>query len=159
MAAKSNFEGEQRNALAAAERLSKRYGLSLEEAARAGLDGTLQKPKQKPSRPINVWSMGRHRAGRFAHLSETSLLAEKKRRDEAIRAAQARGLDADQRRPRQKSARVFAFSPKKRDPESHAEALISETAIPLGEIAAITGLNIFQIAGMKLKMRGRRSRA
>ncbi len=157
MAAKSSFEGERRNALAAAERLAKRYGMSLDEAA---LESPPQQRRQKPSRG---WSMRTRTAtgassGKFSHLSEAKLQAEKRRREEAIKAAQDKGLDAAERRGRKKSARVYPFRPKKRDPESHAYALLSETSIPMIEIATITGMDIYEIAGMKLKMRGKRRR-
>ena len=153
MAAKSSFEGERRNALAAAERLAKRYGMSLDEAA---MD-TPPQTRQKPPKRQKGWSMkttGGTR--RFAHLSEAQLQAEKQRREEAIKEAQEKGLDAAERRARKKSARVYRFSPKKRDPESHALALLAETSIPMVEIATITGLDIYDIAGMRLKMRGKR---
>jgi len=154
MAAKSSFEGERRNALAAAERLAKRYGMTLDEAA---MDSPPQTKQTAPRRPRG-WSMKTAGGARFAHLSEAQLQTEKKRREEAIRQAQAKGLDASERRARKKSARVYRFSPKKRDPESHAFALLSETSIPMVEIATITGLDVYEIAGMRLKMRGKRRR-
>ncbi len=155
MAAKSTFEGERRNALAAAERLARRYGMSLDEAA---LDSPPQRKQESAQTQVHPWTVYTKKSGRFAHLSEQALQAEKRRREEAIEAARERGLDASERRPKRQSARVYSFRPKMRDPESHARALLSETSIPFAEIAAITGLDIYQIVGMKLKMRGKRNR-
>ena len=39
------------------------------------------------------------------------------------------------------------------NPFSHARTLIRETSLPLREIASITGLDIYQVVGLKLKMR------
>ena len=38
-------------------------------------------------------------------------------------------------------------------PEVHAAVLLRETRLPFREVADITGLDIYDVVGMKLKMR------
>lgn len=152
LAAESPFAGERANALAAARRLADKHGMSLDEAARLGFEETPRaEPPPPPPRPRRD---AKSAAGFFFHLSEAELLAEKARRDASLRAARARGLDADERQPKPQPARRVWRSGAKRNPYSHARVLLNETSIPFAEIAAVTGLDIYQIVGMKLKMRG-----
>ena len=40
-----------------------------------------------------------------------------------------------------------------RSPYSFAKVLLSETSMPLREIVSLTGLDIYRVVGLKLKMR------
>ena len=93
---------------------------------------------------------------------------DKRRWRAAYEAARQRGLDQEEqaaeatpkRRPQQNRAR----SNRRMNPFQHARALLRETSLPLAEIAAITRLSIYQVVGLKLKMReeageARRARA
>ena len=39
------------------------------------------------------------------------------------------------------------------NPERHAAVLLRETKLPFREVAEITGLDVYKVVGMKLKMR------
>jgi hypothetical protein len=41
------------------------------------------------------------------------------------------------------------------EPYRHARVLLEETTLPIEEIADITGLDVYKVAGLKLKLRGR----
>ncbi len=89
---------------------------------------------------------------RAAHLSDLEIRRDKLRREAALRAARARGLDAD-REERPRAPARPRFGRPRRNPYAHARVLIRETRLPLREIVEITGLDIYQIVAMKLKMR------
>ena len=152
LAAKSPFDGERQNALAAAERIARRYEMSLKEAAGMAEPAAERAPTPHPS------AQGFRRSAGFAgapdgNLDATQLKAEKARWQAAVQEARERGLDRDEER---RAARAFTgrrSTFRKRDPHDHAHALLSETRIPFTEIAQITGLDIYQVVGMKLKMR------
>ncbi len=65
--------------------------------------------------------------------------------------AYRRGLDAAENRksPVQPPRR----SASKRNPYSHAKVLLKETSLPMLEICSLTGLDIYEVVGLKLKMR------
>ena len=150
VAAESPFPGERANALDAARRLAGRHGMSLQDAKR---------PTAAAVRPTRL---PRH-AGRFdvrdvadfVAYSEAKLRADKERYERALREAIERGLDEGMR-VRARAAQPDA-SPKPRgrcrSPQSFAKVLLSETSLPLGEIVSLTGLDIYRIVGLKLKMR------
>ena len=176
MAKESPFEGERRNALEAAERLAARHGLTLEEAARGGGE-PMQRRNERPARgtaadmhrqarrsfdEAEAESRARERAfaeyARFMRDVEDRNRAEKARRDEALHAAYARGLDAEERRQAERrAARDFvprrSSNTRRRNPKVHASVLLRETQLPLKEIASICGLDIWTVAGIKLKLR------
>ncbi len=152
LAAESPYEGERGNALAAAERLASQHGMTLDEAALS------EPPAPKTTEPF-MRSTKREREAASAvasviNLMEYSLRADKARRDEALREAQERGLNAAERRRAERSPQTRRQArPSKRNPEAHAEVLLAETSLPLKEIVSLTGLDIYEIVGMKLKMR------
>jgi len=151
LAAQSPYAGERANAMAAAERLSERHGMSLDEAARAGVHGT---PQRKPT-PNMVREERPQPAPRpFNHHSEDAITRAKKARDDSIAAARERGLDGGDRRGKRRASGPTWYSRARRSPDSHAQALIKETRLSIHEIADMTGLDIYQVVGMKLKMRG-----
>lgn len=162
LAAESPFEGERTNALAAAERLAKRFGLTLDEAAAGGVD---EPPPQEPPRGDDFMpddlGLGPDSLGRFAraaHLMDNFIMEDKVRREAALRAAQARGLDADELRAAVTSTVTRARSTRQRrmNPYRHAATLLRETSLSFREIASITGLDIYAVVGLKLKLRASR---
>ena len=164
MAKESPFEGERSNALEAAERMAKRHDMTLEEAARSGGEA-MQKPDQPPRarssfEEAEAESLARERA--FAEMSpfmrdmEDHAKSEKARRDQALKAAYERGLDAAERRKAERAAsrdRLIRRNGRRRNPAVHARVLLKETRLPLKEIASICGLDVWTVAGIKLKMR------
>lgn len=79
---------------------------------------------------------------------------EKRQREEAILKARQRGLDAAEREDaRRKAERQSRPSKSRRNPHTHAAVLLRETSLPFTEIAEITGLDVYSVVGMKLKMR------
>lgn len=150
LAARTPFEGERDNALAAAARLAARHGLTLEEAARgAPPEPPGRRPDPSPPPRPDAFASAFARA---VHLMDAQIALDKLRREAALRAARARGLDADAP-PAPRAARRPRFSRERRNPYSLARLLIRETSLPLREIVEITGLDIYEIVAMKLKMR------
>ena len=160
LAADSPFAGERSNALAAAERLAARNGMTLDEAA-AG--GRRQRPRQRDREEEDFSAhsgfAGTTGSGNGRHVPtwmdviDHRIYLEKARREKALQAAMARGLDADERRAKNRPFAAPTRNRRRRDPWSHARALLSETSLPLSEVVDITGLDIYQVAGLKLKMR------
>ncbi len=151
LAAESPFEGERDNAMAAAARLAEQHGMSLDEAARP--------PARPPEAPV-----GRRDESAFGSVAakfsgyfdpgERQLRADKARRDAALRDALERGLDANRRSGDDRTMRRRASSSQaQRSPRSHAHVLLAETSFSLEEIVGLTGLDIYQVVGLKLKMR------
>ena len=73
-----------------------------------------------------------------------------------MKAAYERGLDAEERRREErKASRDFQVrkNSRRRNPLVHARVLLRETHLPLAEIASICGLDVYTVAGLKLKMR------
>lgn len=158
LAAESSFQGERDNALAAAKRMAERKGLTLDEAAALRAQAGSEKPQQEAQRPPT--EAEREFASRFAtstHLMDQEIRREKARREAAMRAAKDRGLDAEERRAEERRNRQRgtnrSSSKARMNPYRHAAVLLAETSLPFREVANITGLNIYQIVGMKLKMR------
>jgi len=169
LAAESPFEGERANALAAATRLAGRYGMTLDEAA-AGGGAKEDRPRGRPrdeypdhgprsddfmADDLGFRPQSLDRFARAMHLMGNFILSDKVRREEALRAAQQRGLDAEELRKavtasvtQRKSTR-----PRRMNPDRHAATLLRETSLSFREIANITGLDIYAVVGLKLKLR------
>lgn len=152
IAAESPFSGERANALDAAKRLATRHGMTLQEAARA--------PEAVPEPPPPLHEAAREYTARemadIISLSEARLKAEKERYERALREAMARGLDGGARATAGQSGFAQARSRsngRKRDSQSYATVLLNETSLPLSEIVSLTGLDIYKVVGLKLKMR------
>lgn len=167
MAKESPFEGERTNALQAAERMAQRHDMTLEEAARSGGEG-LQKPGEQSPAPkppssfeqAEAEAAARERAfaesARFMRDMEDHARSDKARRDEALKAAYDRGLDAEERRRAERAAsrdKIVRKNGRKRNPLVHARVLLKETRLPIKEIASICGIDVHTVAGIKLKMR------
>jgi hypothetical protein len=164
MAKESPFEGERSNALEAAERMAKRHDMTLEEAARSGGEAMQKPDAPTPQRSsfeeAEAESIARERA--FAEMSqfmrdmEDHARSDKARRDEALKAAYDRGLDAAERRRAERAEgrdRLVRRNGRRRNPTVHARVLLKETRLPLEEIASICGLDLWTVVGIKLKMR------
>lgn len=148
LASRSPFPGERENALAAATRLADRHGMTLEEAARGG-------PAPAPPPDESAAAAAARAESVFAravHMMDAQLRADKARREAALRAARERGLDADEAAPRRAASRSGSRR-WRRNPYVHARVLLRETALPLNDIVDITGLDIYKVVEMKLKMR------
>jgi hypothetical protein len=151
VAAESPFAGERANALAAAGRLAARCGMTLDEAA-AG------EPPRPPVHAVDAARRARWaEAARAVRINEEAIRAEKARWEQAMQDAVARGLDRAERkaaeRARNAPRREGRMSSKGRDRFSFARVLLAETALTFREVASITGLNVYQVVGLKLKMR------
>jgi hypothetical protein len=122
--------------------------MTLEEAARTGLE---------QRQPLPTTSDGRRpdpRAAYFAYAHQQAVEREKRRWEDAVQKARERGLDGGLDAAAARSdMRPRRASKSRRDPIKHASVLLEETRLPFDEIADITGLSIYAIVGMKLKMR------
>ena len=93
---------------------------------------------------------------KFIRNAEVRARSDKARHEEALKAAYGRGLDAEERRREErKTARDFQTpkNSRRRNPIVHARVLIRETRLPISEIASICDLDVYTVAGLKLKMR------
>lgn len=151
LAARTPFPGERDNAIAAAERLAARHGMTMAEAA--AHDGMPRAEAEPPPPPVDPFWAG---IVRSAHLTDAFIAADKRRREEALRAARARGLDEDlqrlHRRPPPRPSRM-SRQRERRSPAALARVLINETSLSLRAIAEITGLDIYAVTSLKLKLR------
>jgi len=169
LAAESPFEGERANALAAATRLAGRYGMTLDEAA-AGGGANEDRPRGRPrdeypdhgprsddfmSDDLGFRPQSLDRFARAMHLMDNFILSDKVRREEALRAAQQRGLDAEELRKAVTASVTQRKSTRQRrmNPDRHAATLLRETSLSFREISNITGLDIYAVVGLKLKLR------
>jgi len=148
LAAESPFEGERRNALAAATRLAKRHGMSLEEAAVGG-----GSPYQNAEPPASEAANGVQVFAHSLHLMDYYLHVDKIRRDEALKAARQRGLVTDAPPALRAYSAERRNSNRRMNPARHAAILLREISLPFNEVARIIGLDVYKVVGMKLKMR------
>ncbi len=151
LASESSFEGERQNAMAAATRLAEQHGMSLDEAARPAQHRSTAERRQPGASKDGDAASGL--AG-FYDVAERDLRADKDRRESALRDALERGLDRNTRGGTEKAAqRKAPPSRSKRSPRNHASVLLAETSFSLKEIVGLTGLDIYEVVGLKLKMR------
>ena len=144
LAKESPFPGERENALAAAERLASRRGLTLEEAA------TGASPTQTARAQADASQFAQDLAA-FVHMTDYQIYLEKQRRDAARKAAEARGLDRGETGRQPPPSRRHR-SNARMEPRKHAWALVRETKLSYQEIANITGLDIYQVLLMKIQL-------
>jgi hypothetical protein len=148
LANSSEYPGERANALDAARRLAQKHGLTLEEAARGGLE-----PVHTAVQPQDNRADARVGPMYFAWVQQEQMGREKRRWEEAVQRARTRGLDGGPDGLVRARPQWRPQSRARRNPRKHAEVLLAETRLPIREIAAITGLDIYSVVGMKLKMR------
>jgi len=92
--------------------------------------------------------------GRFMHLTDLAIRLDKMRHEAAMAEARARGLDAaEEAAARRQADRVQRQSNRRMNPRDHARLLLTETSLRLREIVDITGLDIYQVVGLKLALR------
>jgi hypothetical protein len=159
LAAESPFEGERKNALAAADRLAKQHGMTMDDAAAAPDLAALPQQPVKPAGPSER-ELRRTAAHEFAgvvNLMDHFVDDDKKRREEALQEAYERGLDSQERKAAERQAKRPAWKSKsagaRRNPRAHAHVLLAETSMPISEIVSLTGLDVYEVVGMKLKLR------
>ena len=159
LAESSPFPGERDNALAAAKRLAERHDMSLEEAASRQPDRQ-RAPGRHPAMDGEfvspfVYRPDRKTADRWQRtsLDPAAQEAEKKRWEEAVTAARRRGLDGGDKSETERFGTRRPNSRSRRNPIAHATVLLKETSLPFQEIADITGLDIYDVIAMKLKLR------
>jgi Protein of unknown function (DUF2786) len=155
LANSSPYQGERDNAMAAAERLAQRHGMTLEQAAGGGM----QTPRQEPP-PRSGPEMAQERElARVVHLMDYQIQLDKARIAEAMQAAVERGYDPNADRiPHRRQPQALqnwrpSRSRRRMEPHRHARVLLEETALPIEEIADITGLDVYKVAGLKLQLR------
>ncbi len=157
LANSSPYQGERDNAMAAAERLAGRHGMTLEEAARGGTQGP--RPEPPPRQGPEMWQ--ERELARVVHLMDYQILLDKARIADAMKEAIARGLEPDPVpqpiRPQYLGGWRPFRSRRRMEPYRHARVLLEETSLPIEEIANITGLDVYKVAGLKLKIRPTRS--
>jgi hypothetical protein len=161
LAAESPYAGERANALAAAVRLAARHDMTVEEAA--GMDP----PPEPAARRRDPSAMGRNMGGRtwftdydppevgaYVHLTDLAIRLAKLQREAAMAEARARGLDAEaEAAARRRADRAKRPTHRRMNPHDHARVLLTETSLRLREIVDITGLDIYQVVGLKLALR------
>ncbi|SMF32077.1 Protein of unknown function [Tistlia consotensis] len=165
LAAESPFEGERAAALAAAERLATRFGMTLDEAAGAAAE---PEPKARGRRAADAdgaddWSGPRARrsapewmrqaATGYAYEASAAASRARQRHREQVEAAQRR--EEEERRQAQALHRKSGVRSERRMPaRDFARTLIQQTGFSLREIGEITGLTQHELVGLKLKLRG-----
>ena len=157
LANSSPYQGERDNAMAAAERLAGRHGMTLEEAARGGTQAPRHDPP--PRRGPEMWQ--ERELARMVHLMDYQIQLDKARIAEAMKDAIARGLEPNPAPQPVRAAALGSWMPfrsrsrRRMEPYRHARVLLEETTLPIEEIADITGLDVYKVASLKLKLRGR----
>lgn len=144
--------------MAAAERLAGRHGMTLDEAARGAMQAPLhQEPRQEPRHGPEMWQ--ERELARVVHLMDYQIQLDKARIADAMKEAIARGYDPDADRiPQRRQPQALhnwrpSRSRRRMEPYRHARVLLAETSLPIEEIADITGLDVYKVAGLKLQMR------
>ena len=163
LAAESPFAGERANAFAAATRLAARHGLTVEEAAAGDDHAPLHQATQRRAPSSMGETLGGRpwfadydppEVGRFMHLTDLAIRLAKMQREAALAEARARGLDAAaEAAARRQADRMQRQSNRRMNPRDHARVLLTETSLRLREIVDITGLDIYQVVGLKLALR------
>jgi len=142
--------------LAAAERLVAKHGMTLDEAAQN--DPVDWEPE--PTAAEKVRREAEVETARRARQEEINRAADKSHWEKAWGEARARGLDeAEQKEKARAQARTYQQprSRRRRDPVEFANALLRETQMSIQEIADITKLDVYKVAGLKLKLRNARA--
>jgi len=128
-----------------------KHGMTLDEAAQRAEDDNLAEP---PAEEKASWR-AEQQAARYFREAELRRAADKARWEQAWKEAKARGLDEESEPSSAKKEATFSRprSQRRRNPVVFAQVLLKETCLPINEIAAITDLDIYQVAGLKLKLR------
>ena len=149
LAKRSKFRGERNNALSAAKRIAKKHGMTIKEFEKGA-----SKPKAANSRPwANKNKQKKENLGSELFKNINNTYHEKERWQRAVNSAKARGLDENIRKRESTLEKSLKISKNKRPAGKHAEVLLRETSLSFKEITEITGLNIYQVVGIRLKIR------
>ncbi len=174
LAKESPYPGERRAALAAAERLAARKGLSLEDAARFAAhdaeDAERREAQARSRQRQEDWFRRSQSDPEFARRFHGAFHAHDSQAAAASRARQQQRWAEEEAERRSAAearlARAMRFSGRRSHrrmpPVEHAKILLLETALPLAEVARVTGLSLQDVIALKLKLRpvmGARSRA
>lgn len=151
LAANSPFQGERDAALAAAERLVSKHGMTLDEAAQRAVEDNETEAREQARAKTHA----EQDAARRFREAEARRAADKERWEQAWQDAKARGLDEQPKEKPKGPPPNFTRprSNRRRNPVVFAQVLLKETGLPLQEIAAITQLDMYQVVGLKLKLR------
>lgn len=161
LAAESPFAGERDAALAAATRMAESAGMDLEEAASAcGRSEREQASRQNGSgsgAAVNEgWpedlSPSMRRAAWAGYAWEAAASRARQRHREEIERRQ-REEEAERRASSTRGRRSQPRSTRAMPRSDFARVLLLETGLPLRDIADITELNIYEVVGLKLKLR------
>lgn len=125
--------------------------MTLDEAAQRAVEDNQAEAREKERAQTHA---DQDAARRFRE-AEARRAADKEQWEQAWREAQARGLDdAPKEKPKAPPPNFTRpRSNRRRNPVVFAQVLLKETGLPLQEIAAITQLDMYQIVGLKLKLR------
>ena len=149
LAKRSKFRGERNNALSAAKRIAEKHGMTIKEFEK----GT-SAPKDINSKPwANKSRQKKENITNELFKNINDSYHEKERWQRAVNSAKARGLDENIRKRENIFEKNLNLSKNKRPAGKHAEVLLKETSLSFKEITEITGLNIYQVVGIKLKLR------
>ena len=149
LAKRSKFRGERNNALSAAKRIAEKHGMTIKEFEK----GT-SAPKDINSKPwANKSRQKKENITNELFKNINDSYHEKERWQRAVNSAKARGLDENIRKRASVFEKSLKLSKNKRPAGKHAEVLLKETSLSFKEIVEITGLNIYQVVGIKLKLR------
>ena len=151
LASSSEFDGERKNALAAARRIADKYNLSLEEVARWEPTPPRAQPSLRPQYRHNLDELAVGFETISTNMHRENI--EKLRWQSAVKAAEGRGLNLSKSKEHVREPTTRNSTKTRRHPLKHAKILLDETSLPFQEIAEITGLNIYQVVGIKLKSR------
>ena len=154
LAKDSKYPGERENALAAATRIARKYDMTVDEAKKWQPTENMVETKFRVPDPFKK----QKKKANYSNLAKTqqNADAEKARWQAAMDHAKERGLDREQnaRQAQQDAATERKGNSKsRRNPETHAKILLKETSLSFEEIADITGLDVYKIIAMKLKLR------
>jgi hypothetical protein len=177
LAHSTTFDGEREAAMGAATRLAEANGMTLREAA--GMAEKVEEvahakrhsPPQRPRPHADAWMRAatpedlafamRRRAARqqSAYRSDhDAQMADKRRYEQALADAMRRGLDAEERRRKQRLAAI-ELAARRRSSKSwrprgeFVRVLLTETKMTVREIAATAGVSIYDVFREKLLLR------
>ena len=151
MADSSQFDGERKNALAAAQRIAEKYQLSFTEVARSEPKAEVADESHPTWHSYNLHGFV-YNAHQFSNCVYNETVA-KARWQAAVKEAKNRGLDWHPKKESLRKVQPHSIRKTSRHPIKHAQVLIHETSLPFREIAEITGLNLYQVVSIKLKLR------
>ncbi len=109
----------------------------------------------EPTPAEKRWQAAQREAAHRFREAEARRAADKRQWEQAWHDARARGLDEEPDGKPQRPRQVYQAprSRRRRNPVEFARTLLLETRLSLQDIADITQLDIYQVAGLKLKLR------